>query len=393
MNELKITKIETIPLSYRYSEEERWNCPGWITMQRNAVLVRIWTNEGIYGIGEIGEGTYLPESVCHVVKEQFESMLIGEDPYNIEYLWEKMYTRSMHWGRKGAIITIISGLEIALWDIIGKHSNKPVYELLGGLCRNKVRVYASAGMSQTVDELVDEALKYKEMGYTGFKMRIGSTDVNKDVETVKKVRNAIGNDMDLMVDAGQGYVDNPWDYKTVLNVAKQLENLNLYWLEEPFVPDNIDDYARLAKQVSIPIAGGENEFTKYGFKELIINKSVDIVQPDVTRSGGILESKKIAAMAQAFHLPCAPHIFTSGVSLMANLHFILSTPNTRMMEYDRTINPLREDILVEPLELENGYVKLSKTVPGLGVDITDEMLEKFEYIPSTVVEKGEFSIV
>ncbi len=391
MSDLKITNIEAIPLSYRYTEDEIWECPGWVKLQRNTVLVRIWTDKGIQGIGEIGESSSIPQSVVSIVEEQFKKLLIGEDPFDIEKIWKKLYTRSRGWGQGGLAVQIISGLEIALWDIIGKSLKKPVYELLGGICRDKIRIYASAGMSSTLDELIAEMQGYKDEGYTAMKMRIGA-DIEGDIEVVSAARKALGKEVDLMVDAGMCYVDRPWDFNTAYRVAKKLEKVELLWLEEPFVAENIDDYARLSQLTDIPIAAGENHQTKYGFKELMVRQAVDIIQPDATRSGGILESKKIMAMADAFNLQCAPHIFTSGVSLMANLHLIVSTPNVLIMEYDRTVNPLRDGLLIEPLKYENGYVYLPEVKAGLGVNITDEILEKFRFIPGEVNKKPAFSL-
>lgn len=391
MSGLKITNVETIPLSYRYTDEEIWQCPGWTKLQRNAILVRITTNKGIYGIGEIGESSSIPQSLANIVEERFKPMLIGEDPYNIERIWKKMYVRTTGWGQRGLSVLMISGIEVALWDIIGKDLNKPVYELIGGVCRDQIRVYASAGMSNVPSELNDEMLRYKDEGYTAMKMRIGA-NIDEDIETVRGAKKALGSGVDLLVDAGQSYVDQAWDFNTALRTAKKLESLDLFWLEEPFAAENIEDYARLTNAVSIPIAGGENHYTKYGFKELIVNRAVNILQPDATRSGGILECKKIAAMADAFHMKLAPHIFTSGVSLMANLHLIVSTPNILIMEYDRTVNPLRDELLVEPLIYENGHVQLPRGVPGLGVHLTDEMIERFAFIPGEVNIKPEFTL-
>jgi len=390
MSDLKITQVETILLSYRYREDEEWKWSGGVTVQRNAVLVRITTNKGIQGLGEIGESAFLPRAIEWIVNDQFKPMLLGEDPLAIERLWQKMYIRSAHWGRKGVAIPVISGLEIALWDIMGKYLDKPVYELLGGIYREKIRVYASAGMAKPINEIVKEVKNYIDQGYSGIKVRIGNKDPRKDIEMVRAVRGAIGNKIDLMVDAGQVYVDFAWDYNTALRVARQLEDYNLFWLEEPFVSDNIEDYIRLTKTVDIPIAGGENEYTKFGFKDLIVNRAVDILQPDVTRAGGILECKKISAMADAFHMRCAPHIFGSGIGLMANMHFIISTPNAFIMEHDRTVNPLRDELLAETLKFDNGYITFKKDIPGLGVKIRDDIIEKYPYKPEEAVCKGEF---
>jgi L-alanine-DL-glutamate epimerase-like enolase superfamily enzyme len=390
MSNLKITGIETILLSYRYHKNELWKWSGGTTLQRNAVLVRIKTSEGIEGVGEIGESAFLPRAVERIVSDRFAPMLLNEDPVNIEKLWQKMYVRSAHWGRKGVTIPIISGLEIALWDILGKLNNKPLYELIGGAYRDKIRVYASAGMDDSVGEIIKESKEFVKQGYLGLKIRIGHEDPTSDIEKVKMVREAIGNNIDLMVDAGQCYVDFPWDFNTALMVAKELENYKIFWLEEPLPPDDIEGYILLANATNVSIAAGENEFTRYGFKDLIIKRAVDIIQPDVTRSGGISECKKIAAIASAYNMRCAPHIFGAGVGFMANMHFIVSTPNAFIMEYDKTFNPLRDELLIEKPTYENGYIKVIKGLPGLGVKLTDEIINKFPFINENAVEKNEF---
>lgn len=390
MRDLRITNVETILLSYRYQENELWKWSGGATLQRNAVLVRITTDKGIQGIGEVGESAFLPRAVEKIVEDRLKPMLLGENPADIEKLWQKMYVRSAHWGRKGVAIPVISGLEIALWDILGKALDKPVYELIGGIYRDKIRVYASAGMAKPVEELAKEAQEYIEQGYYGLKVRIGTEDPRFDVDTIKGLRAAIGYKTDLMVDAGQCYVDFPWDFNTALSVARQLEDCKLFWLEEPLVPDDIDGYARLAEATDIPIAAGENEFTRYGFKDLIVKRAADILQPDVTRSGGILECKKIAAMASAFHMRCAPHIFGSGVGFMANMHFIAATPNAFIMEHDRTINPLRDELLIEQPRYEKGCIELIRDIPGIGVNLTDDIIKKYPFKQEDCVNKNEF---
>ncbi len=390
MSELKITSVKIIPLSYRYQEDEKWKWSGGTKLQRNVVLSKIETNKGITGIGEIGESSFLPQSIKEIVKEQFQPMLLNENPLNIELLYKKMYTRSAHWGRRGVIIPVISGLEIALWDIISKYFDKPLYNLLGGKYRKKIKVYASAGMDKSLDMLQQEVKSYEKKGYKGVKIRIGQQNISEDIQKVKIIRETLSENVKLMVDAGQCYVDFPWNFNKAFRCLKKLENLDLLWIEEPLHPDNIEGYGRLSSQIDIPVAAGENEYTKDGFKNLVTENIVDIIQPDVTRAGGILECKKIAGMAEAYHMNCAPHIFGSGVSLMANMHFILSTPNILIMEYDRTINPLREKLLLQSPEFENGYVFLPEDIPGLGVKLTDEIIEQFPYKPLKAVEKGDF---
>jgi L-alanine-DL-glutamate epimerase-like enolase superfamily enzyme len=390
MSNLRIADVETILLSYRYTEEELWKWSGGATRQRNAVLLRITTDNGIVGMGEIGESAFLPRVVEKIIDCRLKPMLIGEDPFDIEKLMQKLFIRSAHWGRKGVAVAVISGIDIALWDIMGKALGVPVYELLGGKYRTRFRVYASAGMAKPLPALIDELKDYIAQGYTGVKLRIGKEDPVEDIAIVREVRKAIGDDIALMVDAGQCYTDFPWDYHTALRVCKKLEDCDLFWLEEPLMPDDLEGFVRLTANTSVPIVAGENEFTKYGFKELIARHAVDMIQPDVTRTGGILECKKVAGMAAAFGMKCAPHIFGSGVGLMANMHFMASTPNAFIMEHDKTLNPLREAMLMEPLVYENGYVKLVEGIPGIGAELTDETIRKYPFNDADAVDKADF---
>ncbi|UCF95871.1 MAG: mandelate racemase/muconate lactonizing enzyme family protein [Spirochaetaceae bacterium] len=375
---MKITGVQTHLLTYEYKPNDVWSWAGGKTLRRNAVLVELRSDDGVSGIGEIGEAAFLPRSVSAIVAEQFEPMLVGEDPMNIEKLWHKMYMRSSHWGRKGVIIPIISGIDIALWDMVAKSYNQPLYRVLGGACRASIRAYASAGMDKPVDEMLEEIKSYQEQGYTAIKIRIG-TDTAQDIERVRKIREFVGDELDIMVDASQSYTDNPWTDKQAIRIAKELEEFRLFWLEEPLHEDDVEGYRRLRNQSNIPIAAGENEYTRFGFRRLISPRAVDIVQPDVTRSGGISECKKIAAMASAHHLPCAPHSFGSGVGLMANIHFIASTANCIILEYDRTVNPLRDELLLEPIQIDKGYVRLPEA-PGLGIKKIEEFGQRFPFL-------------
>lgn len=375
---MKITKVHTHLLTYEYRPEEAWSWSGGKTLRRNAVIVRIETDDGIEGVGEIGETAFVPQSVRQIIGEQFEPMLVGEDPLNIERLWHKMYIRSSHWGRRGVVVPIISGLDIALWDILARRAELPLYQLLGGAVRERMRLYASAGMEGPTDALIDDAKRYQTEGYNALKIRIGA-NLEMDVERLTALREEFGNNIDIMADAGQCYTDNPWTERGALAVAKKLEPFDLFWLEEPLHPDNYAGYSRLCSETMIPIATGENEFTRFGFQQLLEVRGVDIVQPDVTRSGGISECKKIAAMASAHQLPCAPHVFGSGIGLMANIHFAMSTANCIIFEHDRTINPLRDELIGASLLVEDGKVGLPTGI-GLGVHFDVEMESRYPYV-------------
>lgn len=387
---MKITDVETILLSYRYQTDEKWKWSGGATLQRNCVLVRVTVDDRIVGLGEIGESAYLPRAIEKMIEYRFKPMLLGEDPFDMEKIWQKMYIQSAHYGRRGVIATVISGIDIALYDIIGKILNQPVYNLLGGRYRNKFKAYASGGMSKGIDELAAEAKDYLERGYFGLKVRIGNEEPEADIELVQELRDRIGRKAALLVDAGQCYTNFPWTYDTAYRVCKKLEPCDLFWLEEPLHPDDVEGFERLNKSTSIPIVAGENEFTRYGFEPLIARHAVDMIQPDVTRSGGISECKKIAAIAAAHSMRCAPHIFGSGVGFMANMHFIASTPNAFIMEHDQTLNPLREELLLKPIVYKDGYVELIQDLPGLGVELRGETIKKYAYNDEDAVKKGEF---
>lgn len=387
---MKITNVETILLSYRYQPDELWNWSGGATMQRNSVLVRVTVDDTITGLGEIGESAYLPRAIEQIIALRFKPMLLGENPFDVEKLWQKMYVQSAHYGRRGVIPTVISGIDIALYDIMGKVLRRPVYDLIGGRYRRRFKAYASGGMNKTIDQLAEEAKSYVENGYFGFKVRIGREDPEEDIYLVRELRKRVGTRPSLLVDAGQCYTNFPWTYDTACRVCKKLEDCDLYWLEEPLHPDDIDGYQRLTANTSIPIAAGENEFVRYGFKDLIVRRAVDIIQPDVTRSGGISECKRIAAIASAHHMRCAPHIFGSGVGFMANMHFIASTPLAFIMEYDQTLNPLRDELLIKQPVYKDGYISLIEDLPGLGVELREETIKKYAYCDDDAVQKQEY---
>ena len=387
---MKITNVETILLSYRYEADEAWKWSGGATLQRNSVLVRVTADDRVTGLGEIGESAYLPRAIEQMVEKRFKPMLLGESPFDTEKLWQKMYVQSAHYGRRGVVPTVISGIDIALYDIMGKVLQRSVYDLIGGRYRRRFKAYASGGMSKSADALLKEAKGYLADGYFGFKVRIGSEDPEADIAAVRALREGVGPGPALLVDAGQCYTNFPWTYDTAFRVCKKLEDCDLYWLEEPLHPDDLDGYARLTANTAFPIVAGENEFTRYGFKELIERPAVDMIQPDVTRTGGISECRRVAAMAAAHHMRCAPHIFGSGVGFMANMHFIAATPNAFVMEFDQTLNPLRDELLLQQPQYRDGYVDLIENLPGLGVELRDETIAKYPYIDEDAVNKPDF---
>ena len=286
-----------------------------------------------------------------------------------------MFYGNLRAGRKGEVIRAISAVDIALWDIMGKAVDKPLYKLLGGY-RDKVPVYASGGYyqeSKGIDGLVKEMTSYVEQGFKAVKMKIGRLSIKEDVERVKAVREAIGDDIQLMVDANSAF-----DASTAIRLARKLEEYDIFWFEEPVPPYDLDGYAKVTKASRIPIAAGESEFTRFGFRELITKGGVEIIQPDVSRAGGISECKKITAIASAYNLSYTPHTGASGaVNIAASLQLAAGISNFLIFEYMYPPNPLREEILQEPLpKPENGYITISDK-PGLGIKLDEKAVSRY----------------
>lgn len=363
------------------------------TDQRNIVLIKIETDEGLAGYGEAASYGGSLYAVTTVVEKELKPLLIGEDPCLREKLWQKMYKKYYQHGRGGILIGAMSGVDIALWDLIGKIANIPVYKLLGGYT-NRVRAYASCGFyveGEGLKELTSEMKKVVQRGFTAVKMKVGRTStvpnsklsilphgnccdvsLQEDINRVKSVREAIGENIDLLIDANNG-----WDSETAIKMAKNLEKYNIYYIEEPVLTEDIEGSAKLAAATTIPIAGYETAYTKYEFKDLITRKAVDIVQPDAVWAGGISECMKIAAMAGSYNLPIIPHCFSSAVCLAANLHFVASIPNGELIELDVNRNPFREELIEEDIDIDSeGYINMSNK-PGLGITINEEVIKKY----------------
>lgn len=378
---MKITKVEPILLSYRYTPDEQWGWSGGEVKVWHTSLVRVWTDEGMYGLGEMGTGHYIPEA-AKAICEFLEKTLVGSDPFGINVLFERMYKLGANWGRRGIAMGVISGIENALWDLKGKALGVPVHSLLGGKFRNSIRTYASGGMEQPNDSLIKEVNSYLERGFTAVKIR-GGYNAKRDVEKVKALRDALGYDFDLALDCGQGYVPFAWSAKEAIGVVRSLEEYKLMFIEEPCRTDELSVYSRVrAESGTTPIAGGENGCSIFEYKSLIDNGCVDIIQPDVTHAGGIGEVKKAAEYAALNGITVAPHVFRSGASFAAHLHLLSAIPNALICEYQQVTNPLREELLNQPLKMVNGEI-IVPDEPGLGIHIDDEIIEKYAYIPGT----------
>ena len=368
---MKITDVEAIHLRL---PEVKWIADG----TQDALIIKVHTDEGITGIGEVDSSPHVVKAVIeapmsHDTACGLKELLVGEDPFEVEKLWRKMYKGSFYYGRRGAAIHAISGIDIALWDIMGKVLNKPVWKLLGGSLEKSIRVYASTLFPESIKEGVEKAVRFAEEGFTAIKFGWGPIGENPSqaVEVIKSIRKAVGYDVDLMVDVGLG-----WEIPTAIGIARELEKYDVFWLEEPVLADHLDSYSAIAETVDIRIAAGEKECTFFGFKDLIERGGVDVVQPDVTRAGGFTECRKIISFAETQNVLCVPHAWSTGIIVAASIHLISLIANAPFLEFAITDSPLNRSLLVEPLYPKNGIIaRLEK--PGLGIELNEEIIEKY----------------
>jgi L-alanine-DL-glutamate epimerase-like enolase superfamily enzyme len=370
---MKITDIKTIKL--QYATKKNFADGQAPIAYRDAFLVEVHTDEGIIGIGE-GFALGSLNSMQVVLEETVAPHILGEDPYYITKIWEKVYKGTYRYGRRGIVMAVLSAIDIALWDIVGKASGTPVYKLLGA-DKNRIKAYASAGYYEEgkgIIELADEATKYKKMGFDIMKMKIGALSLEDDLLRVQSVREAIGKEMDLAVDA-----NNSYDLNSAVKMARMLEPLNIAFFEEPLSGDTLEDSVRLANKTDIPIAGYETELTRYALRDFISCRGVDIVQTDVIWAGGITEGRNIANLASAWKMKCIPHFSAGVVSLAANLHFAASAKNIPIIELTLDDNPLRDDLSINPIIREGGELIVPEK-PGLGIELDYDIVEKYKIL-------------
>ena len=328
------------------------------------VLVQIATDEGVTGVGWCsagGIGEPKGRDVIVAVIDEMKQVLIGEDPFNVERIWANLYQPKL-WGRKGLTTRAISAIDIALWDVIAKAVDKPLYKLLGGYT-DEVRCYVAGGYYQKgkgLTELQAEMESYVAQGANAVKMKVGAVPLREDGERVKAVRKAIGDKVDLLVDANNAYVA-----ADAVRMAAILEDYDVFWFEEPVSPDNMRGSAEVARSSSVPVAAGENEYTRWGFRELFESGAVDIVNPDAMVLGGITEYRKVAALAAAYEIPIAPH-----GSQEVHVHLLAAFPMPLILEfYNPNVAGLNDVMFHDKLKLtDRGTVELPQG-PGLGVEI------------------------
>jgi D-galactarolactone cycloisomerase len=342
--------------------------------------VEVITDDGIIGWGEC----YGPAAVTRTIVESLLApRIIGRDPFDVEVIWEELYNRVKDYGLTGMTISGISGVDIALWDIIGKACNKPIHKLIGGAFRSEVQAYATGLYFYNMDEVMQDAVRDAEAfaaeGFGAIKMKIGLGDIDKDFERVAAVRKAVGPKMRLMVDANHCF-----SVPMAIRLGRRLESLNIEWFEEPISPEDIDGYVEVTRALDMAVAGGENEFGRFAFRNIVARKAMDIVQPDVCAAGGITECKKIASLASAHGVECVPHAWGTAIGLAATLQFIAALPDMPpslvpmppMLEFEQTENPFRDHLALEPIVHHNGIVAVPGG-PGLGIDIDRSVIERY----------------
>lgn len=373
---MKIVSIESFVLSDKL--QATFSFSQWAYSERRICIVKITTNEGLVGWGE----GYGPADVLHAGVKLLSPMLIGRNPLENEALWYHMYRKTLDYARRGILVASISAIDIALWDLKGKILGQPVSVLLGGKHRERIMPYAtglyfSEGEGQA-EKLAEEAKLYVQQGFKAIKMKVGHT-LETDVEHVKAVRAAIGEDIKLMVDSNHAY-----SLREAAELARRIEPYNIGWFEEPVSPEFYHHYKDLRSKTSIPIAGGECEYLRYGFLNLLQNECVDILQIDICGAGGLTEAKRVAALASSYGIEIVPHTWGTGIAFHTALHFISNlepVPGRMRMhdffiEYDRTENGIRESLTQPGITMKDGFIAVPEG-PGLGFELDERVLKSY----------------
>ena len=388
---MKISSIKSHVLRYELDKELGYSQQYY--KHRTAHLVEIETDEGITGWGECFGPGNIALANKYIVEKVIQPLIIGEDPINKEYIWHKVYNLLRDSGQKGMPIQALSGIDIALWDILAKKAKLPLYQLLGGKTNSKIPVYGYGMMLQkkSVEELCElfkkEANQIKEKNFKAMKMKVG-LGPKEDLKLVSAVREVIGDNFKLMVDANHAYNKND-----ALYVGRGLDEMEIYWFEEPVAPEDYDGYKELKEKLKTNIAGGEAEFTKYGWNQLIKNNCIDIAQPEVCGLGGITEYLKVSALAQSNFIPIVNHVWGSALSVAVNLHLLTSLPDMpgglfptkSMLEFDTTeknifITDLAEEkfSILDQVKDKDGFASPLENI-GIGINPKKEFIKEYEY--------------
>ncbi|MEM7775085.1 MAG: mandelate racemase/muconate lactonizing enzyme family protein [Pseudomonadota bacterium] len=373
---MKIADIRTHVLAAPLSQPFHWSFNR--ADMRGSCVVEIIAEDGTTGWGEcLG-----PAPLNAAIVAAYAPYLVGEDCLATERHWQTLYNQFRDQGQKGLAITALSGVDIALWDLKGRHLGQPIHRLMGGPLRRDVRAYAT-GTYRTddgdpLDYIVAEVVGYQREGFHAAKLKIGF-GVQEDATLIRAVRAAVGDNFGLMLDANHGF-----DAIEAIALGRAIADCDIGWFEEPVVPDDLDSYVAVKSGQPIPVAGGECDYTRWGFREILTRRAIDIIQPDTCAAGGLSECKKIADMATAFGVRYVPHVWGTGIGLAAALQLLAVLPNTPpryralepILEFDRSEHPFRQAVLKAPIEHVDGVVAIPDG-PGLGIEIDRGALEQF----------------
>jgi len=387
---MKITDVETILLTV----PSRWL---WGSRPHTFSFIRVSTDAGLTGLGETLLGFYVPELVPPLVRH-FRDVVVGEDPLEINRLWRKMFVKAMRWGHVGPPITVLGAIEIALWDILGKATGVPVYQLLGGKAHERLRCYASTGCPVwPLEKTLDHFSKLTQRGYTALKTMHGygsrpapralAALVRQERGKFAAIRKRLGDDVDLMLDPAAPFNRNPWSADTALQVIRGLEEFHLLWVEQPVLQTNVEDYVWIRRHTATPLAAGENGTTLHDFKPFFERHAIDICQPDTTWCGGIGECLRIVAAAEAHDMRVAPHCFSGAVGLAANHHVALASRSAFIVEFPTADNPIIGELLRPAFEFRDGWL-CPTGAPGLGVELPDPVVRKYPFVPGSGLSHG-----
>lgn len=346
--------------------------------RREGCIVEIVDASGETGWGEC----FGPAALNAAVVEAFRGRLIGRDAFAIDAIWQHLYNQFRDQGQKGLVVTALSGVDIALWDLKGRRLGEPVHRLMGGPLRTSVKAYATGTYrlddGDPLDYIVREVVGYRDEGFHAAKLKIGF-DAAADARLIRVCRDAVGPNFGLMIDANHGF-----NAIEAIRLGNAVADQDIGWFEEPVTPDDLGSYKAVRQGQPIPVAGGECEFTRWGFREVFRRRAIDIVQPDTAAAGGLSECKKIADMATAFGVRYVPHVWGTCIGLAAALQLLAvlpdtpprHTPQAPILEFDRSEHPFRQAVLTEPLEHEGGVMQIPDS-PGLGIEIDRSALERF----------------
>lgn len=370
---MRITQIE--PIVLRIREVDVGRADG----TQDAFLVQVHTDEGLVGIGEADTSPYVARTIVempssHSIARGLAELLVGQDPLEIDRLWQLMFHGSDHYGRGGAALHTISAIDMALWDLAGKVAGQPICELLGGARVASLPVYASEVMPETADEVRAIAQRAVDDGYGALKLGWGplGRDLDHDEELVRAAREVLGPERSLMLDGGRAYT-----VERATELLRRLEDVDLYWLEEPFEPDDYESYGRLAAVAGVRIAAGEADATIGPFRTLVEQGQVDVLQPDIARCGGFTVGRQIAELARDRSVEVVPHCFSTGVLVAASLHFAVTLDRPTYSELSVADSPLVNGLLTQPFRLEDGKLAVP-TSPGLGVELKEDSVESLQ---------------